>query len=201
MTNQTYLIIKDIATFVLTVAGLIIAGMGLATWKKQIKGSKQFETAYNLYYSILKLKESIKHVRNPAIFPSETQRAVQYSKNKYPDKSPEDIESKANIYVYEMRWEEISKASTEVESHLLSAEVLWGPEVSSLIKPINNKITELNINLGQYFNKDLRTKDYMEIHDVIYDQGNPTIGTEDKFSEDISKAVKEITDYLKKKIS
>lgn len=201
MTNQTYLLIKDIATFALTATGLIIAGMGLATWKKQIKGSKQFETAYNLHYSVLKLREAIKHVRNPAIFPSETQRAVQYSKNKYPDKSPEDIESKANIYVYEMRWEEISKTSTEVESHLLSAEVLWGPEVLKLIKPINNKITELNINLGQYFNKDLRTKDYMEIHDVIYDQSNPITGIEDKFTEDISIAVKGITDYVKSKIS
>ncbi|MCC7004816.1 hypothetical protein IT397_02780 [Candidatus Nomurabacteria bacterium] len=193
--------LKEIATFILSVVGLIIAGMGLATWKKQIRGSKQFETAYNLHYSVLKLRDAIKHVRNPAIFPSETQRAVQYSKNKYPDRSPEDIENKANVYVYEMRWEEIARASTELESHLLSAEVLWGPEVLKLIKPLNKKVTELNINLGQYFNKNLRTKDYMKIHDVVYDQSDPTVGTEDKFSGEVSEAVKGITDYVRNKMA
>lgn len=35
MTDQTYIIIKDILTGLLTLTGLIIAGMGLATWKKQ----------------------------------------------------------------------------------------------------------------------------------------------------------------------
>lgn len=191
--------IKDIVTFLFTAIGLIIAGMGLATWKKQIKGTKEFETAYNLHYAVLKLRNAIKHVRNPAIFPSESNKAIQYSKNKYPDKAKENVEKDSHSSVYEMRWEEITNAFTEMESHLLAAEVSWGPEIVSLIKPLNKKVIELNINLKQNFQPELRTKDFMEIHNVIYDQSGED--EEDAFSKEVSKAIQDITNYIKSKIS
>lgn len=202
MENQInyYPIIKDVITGFFTLVGLIIAGMGLATWKKQIKGTKNFEVSYNLHFSVLKLRNAIKHVRNPAIFPSETERAIQYSKNKYPEKSQEEIESKKVSYVYEMRWEKISEAYTEIESHLLSAELLWGKEILDLVRQLNKKVTELNINLQQYFNPDLRTKDYNEIHDIVYDQSNPQTGTEDDFSKEISLMIENIANFLKDKM-
>lgn len=185
-------------TFLLTLAGLIIAGMGLATWKKQIKGTREFETAYNLHYAVLKLRNAIKNVRNPAIFPSESNRAVKYSKEKYPEKSEEDIKKDANSSVYEMRWEEISNAFTEMESHLLAAEVSWGSEILDLIKPLKKKITELNIKLKQHFQPELRTVDYEKIDEVIYDQSNGN--EDDSFSKEVSQAVQIITNYIKSKI-
>ena len=193
-----HLPIKDVITFLFTLAGLVIAGMGLATWKKQIHGTKEFETAYNLRYSILKLRDAIKHVRNPMIWPSESNRALKYSKEKYPEKQ-EQIDKNTDAYVYEMRWEEIVSASTEMESHLLFAEVLWGTEILNLVKPINKKITELNICLKQNFQPKLRTKDFKEIDDVMYDTSGEE--GEDKFTKDVTSAVKEINDYLKNKIS
>lgn len=191
--------IKDIATFLFTAIGLIIAGMGLATWKKQIKGTKEFETAYNLHYSVLKLRDAIKHVRNPMIWPSESNKALQHSKTKYPEKSAEDMGKNSYAHVYEMRWEEIVNASTEMESHLLAAEVLWGPEILNLIKSLNKKIIELNINLKQNFEPELRTKDFMKIHNVIYDQSGEN--EEDAFSKEVSKAIQNITNFIKSKIS
>ncbi len=195
-----YILLKDIITFLFTGVGLVIAGMGLATWKKQIKGTKEFDTAYNLHYAVLKLRDAIKHVRHPAIFPSESNRAVQYSKTKYPDKAEEEIEEGSHGYVYEMRWDEIKEASTETESHLLAAEVLWGSEVLELFKPLNKKITELNIALQQNFQPDLRTMTVMELHNIIYDKGLGS-STEDVFGQEVSEAVKGITDYIKVKIS
>ena len=194
-----YLPIKDVITFLFTLTGLVIAGMGLATWKKQIHGTKEFETAYNLRYSILKLRDAIKHVRNPMIWPSESNRALKHSKEKYPEKQKEETDKTTNAYVYEMRWEEIVSASTEMESHLLSAEVLWGTEILNLVKPINKKITELNICLKQNFQPEFRTKDFKEIRDVMYDISGEE--GEDKFTQDVTSAVKEINNYIKNKIS
>jgi hypothetical protein len=200
MTSETYyILIKDVITFFITITGLVIAGMGLATWKKQIKGVKEFETAYNLHYSILKLRNSIKHVRNPAIWPSETQRATEYAKAKYPDKSGEELISSSSPYVYEMRWEEIVVSSTEMESHLLAAEVLWGPEILNLIKPLNKKITELNICLKQYFQPEFRTQELKELRKVIYDMSGED--AKDEFSLKIEEAIGVIVEYIKGKIS
>jgi hypothetical protein len=198
-TNQDwYLITKDILTALFTLAGLIIAGLGLATWKKQIKGSKEFEAVHNLHFSMLKLREAIKHVRNPAIWPSESQRAVKFIKERNPEKSDEELKKNENAYVYEMRWQKITDAYTEAESYLLTAEALWGHEIMDLTKPLNKKVRELNINLNQNFAPEMRTKDLMAIHDVIYDKSSET--EQDAFSAEVSKNVDAIADYLRKKI-
>jgi len=197
--NQVwYLITKDILTFLFTLAGLIIAGLGLATWKKQIKGSKEFEAAHNLHFAMLKLREAIKHVRNPAIWPSESQRAVKFIKEKNPEKSDEELKKNEHAYVYEMRWQKITDAYTEAESYLLEAEALWGHEIMDLTKPLNKKVRELNINLNQNFAPEMRTKDLMAIHDVIYDKSSET--EQDAFSAEVSKYIDAIADYLRKKI-
>lgn len=198
--NQAwYLITKDVLTVLFTLAGLIIAGLGLATWKKQIKGSKEFEAAHNLHFAMLKLREAIKHVRNPAIWPSESQRAAKFIKEKNPEKSDEELKKNEHAYVYEMRWQKITDAYTEAESYLLEAEALWGHEIMDLTKPLNKKVRELNINLNQNFaSPEMRTKDLMTIHDVIYDKSSET--EQDAFSTEVSKSIDAIADYLRGKI-
>jgi hypothetical protein len=195
-------IAKDSLTVAFTFAGLEIARQGLETWKKQIQGIKVFEVAYDLRYSVLKLRDAIKHVRNPAIWPSENNRAVKYFREKHPDTAESDTQKEEDPqpYVYEMRWEEITNAFTEVESYLLGAEVLWGTEILTLMKPLKTKIVELNIALSQRFQpKEFQTKTAMELHGIIYDQGNEN--GDDPFSKEVALSIKNITDYIKQKTS
>lgn len=147
---------------------------------------------------MLKLREAIKHVRNPAIWPSESQRAVKFIKEKNPEKSDDELKKNEHAYVYEMRWQKITDAYTEAESHLLVAEALWGHEIVELTKPINKKVRELNINLNQNFAPEMRTQDLMAIHDVIYDKSSAT--EQDTFSAEVSKYIDAIADYLRGKI-
>lgn len=191
-------IIKDIATITAALIGSWVAISGLYTWKKQIKGSKEFEIAHNLNLAILKMREAIKHVRNPAIWPSESHRAIKSTKEKYPDKSEEEIKKNENSYVYEMRWQKITDAYIEAEAHLLAAEAIWGQEVVNLVKPLNKKVRELNISLNQFFVPELRTKDISIVDSIIYDQSSET--EEDSFSSEISRIIKALSDYLKEKI-
>ncbi len=194
-----YQVIKDIVTALISAGILLVAKKGLETWKTQAKGVKAYDIAYKLNYSILKLRNAIRYVRNPAIWPSESCRAIQYAKDKYPAEKPEEIEKAPNQYVYEMRWDEIKNASTEVDSHLLGAEVLWGKEILELMKPLKSKITELNIALQQNFNPDLRTKSSTELFNIVYEGGE---GSEkDTFSKDVNQAVQQITAYIKSKLS
>ncbi|MCR4276123.1 MAG: hypothetical protein NUV90_01935 [Candidatus Parcubacteria bacterium] len=199
--NSYYIFAKDIITFLFTGTGLVIAGMGLATWKKQIKGVKEFETAHDLRYSILKLRNAIRNVRNPVIWPSESYQAMQDYKIKYPNKLETDAEKDSHAYVYEIRWKAILAATAEMESHLLAAEVLWGPEILSLIKPLNKEIGELNISLRQYFQPELRTKDFMELHNVIYYKGDYNEDGTDDFDNRVLQAIDGVTSYIKNKIS
>lgn len=96
-----------------------------------------------------------------------------------------------------MRWEEITNAYTEMESHLLAAEVLWGSEILNKIKPLRKKVTELNISLQQHLTPELRTKTPEVLDKIIYDMSNEN--EKDAFSQEIDKAVEVITDYIKQK--
>ena len=198
--SSGYTFIKDLITLALTVAGLITANKGLFTWKDQFNYNKEAEIANGLKFSVLKLRDAIKHVRNPAIWNTESYEAIQRFKNKYPDRANDkDLEKNANGYVYEMRWEEITKAYTEMESHLLEAEVLWGNEVLEKVRPLKEKVTKLNVSLRQYLQPELRTTKSLELHEIVYDQGGEN--DEDAFSKKVTEAVKEITSYINQKLS
>ena len=67
-----------------------------------------------------------------------------------------------------------------------------------LTKPLNKKVRELNINLNQNFAPEMRTKDLMAIHDVIYDKSSEA--EQDAFSAEVSKYIDAIADYLREKI-
>ncbi len=197
--EPVYNYIKDLFTLALSITGLIIAGQGLSTWKKQIKGGREFEIAYNLHLSTLKLRDAIKHVRNPAIWNAESYEAIQYFKKKHPDrKDDQNIEKNSSVYVYEMRWEEITIANTEMESHLLAAEVLWGPELRDNVKSIRKNVTTLNIGLQQYLNPEFRTKNSGQLRDIVYDASDDS--KKDEFSQEIDRAVESIANFLKPKI-
>lgn len=190
-----YSLIKDFITPLLTIIGLYIAGEGLSTWHRQIRGSKDFNIAYDLNYAILELREAIKHVRHPAVWPSETLAAVEYAREKYPTANDEEIRENKHSYVYEKRWEKITEALLKVEARLLAAEVLWGDEILSLVKPLKQKVTELSIALQQYFQPELRPqgRGFMDIHKIIYGQ----IDEGDEFSQSIKGYMLEIHNYLK----
>ena len=190
-----YLFVQDVATVAISIGFLVVAWKGLATWKAQAKGIKAYEIAYNLHYAILKLRNAISCVRYPATYPSESYKAIQYASNRYPDKQREEIEKNSQAYVYELRWEKIVSATTEIESHLLGAEVLWGSEILDMMKPVNRKVTELNIALHENFQpRDLRTKDPMEIFNMIYERGD------DAFSKDVNTAIQDVLNYIKNKL-
>lgn len=199
VSQDYYLILKDSLTAIFTFAGLVIAALGLATWKKRIKGSKEFEAAHNLHLSILKLREAIKHVRSPVIWSGESEQAVKFIKERDPKKSNDYAGKNEKIYIYEIRWQKITDAYIEVGSHLLAAEALWGNEIVDLIKPIDEKVTELRLDLGEYHSPpEMRTKELKEIRKTIYDT---SFGTKrDDFSAEVSKYIDAVADCLRKKI-
>lgn len=107
-------------------------------------------------------------------------------------------EKNAISHVYKLRWEKINEAYTEIESHLLGAEILWGKEVNKQIMPLRKKVTELNIGLQQHLTPEIRTKDAMELFNLVYNQSSED--KEDKFSEEVSNIVNYITGYIALKI-
>lgn len=197
----TYEVVKDIVSAIFAAATIVVAFLGLATWKKQIKGQKEFNTAYELNYSFLKLRDAIRAVRNPMIWPAESRQAALRSKEENPDKTQDELgKEDGQADVYNMRWESVTRAATEIEAHLLAAEVLWGKDVVALRDPLKEKVFELNMALKQKFNPEFRTSKYGEVHAIIYDQSNGP-NDQDAFTREVNQAIEDIASYLRGKMT
>ncbi len=187
--DSYYLLLKDLAYFGVALAGVIIAGKGLYTWKKQILWKVEHETARRLYKSVLKVREALGHVRNPAIWPSESAAA----EAKYPE-----VGKSTTKAVYYMRWEKITEAISELDLEQIEAEVLWDNEVVEKLKPLRVCVSKLNINLSDFLRPpDQKIRSHRITEDIIYEF---KVGNEkDPFSKEIDDAVTVLGDFLKPK--
>jgi hypothetical protein len=185
-----YSLIKDIVYLVIAAAGLWVAWQGLFTWREQIKGHVEYETARRLYRAVLKLRDAMSSVRNPGIWPSESAEAeVKY---------PEEKKGTTNA-VYRMRWEKMIEALSELQAEQLEGEVLWGKEIIEKIKPMRACVTKLNIAISNMFRpQEYRVGSAKDDHEIIYEARYDEQNI-DAFSKEIDAAVGAIENYLKPK--
>lgn len=192
-------IIKEIVAIVAPIIGLIIAALGVFTWRMQLKGKTQYELARRLLKAVYELREAIKVVRNPAIVPEEVVSAMK-------DKgfSDDEISNEVNPLlfrqdlVYEKRWKGISNALSTLEVEALEAEVIWGEEIQDKAIRFKRCIYKLNINLKRNFRQESSSRNYdhdkMEkIEQIIWEGGEDS----NPFDREINESIKEIEDFLR----
>src|SRR5271154_4428182 len=94
------------------IVALLIAWSGLNTWKRQLKGTHDFELSRRLLLTLYKCRDALKSARNPLLQPGES------------DKDRNDWEASA----YENRWKAVSEAMSELRAATLESEASWGED-------------------------------------------------------------------------
>ncbi|MDE1969986.1 MAG: hypothetical protein KGI50_00160 [Patescibacteria group bacterium] len=187
--SSNYLFLKDIVYLGIAGGGLWVANQGLSTWKKQIKGHVEYDTARRLYRAVLKLRDAVGYVRNPAIFPSESEEA----QRKYFEESVGTTNA-----VYRMRWEKMVEALSDLQAEQLEGEILWGKDVVEKIKPLRTCVTRLNLAVSDHLRPvDKRIRGHKEIFEIIYELR--TDKEIDDFSKEIDASIDIIGDFLRNK--
>lgn len=190
LSSPYYSFVKDVIYFLIAAAGLWVAWQGLFTWREQIKGHVEYETARRLYRAVLKLRDAMSYVRNPGIWPSESAEAE--------EKYPKEEKGTTNA-VYRMRWEKMIDTLSELQAEQLEGEVLWGKEVIEKIKPMRACVTKLNIAISNMFRSpEYRVRSAKEEHEIIYEARYDEQNI-DAFSKEIDAAVDSVGNYLKPK--
>jgi hypothetical protein len=111
---------------VTSLAGVAVASLGLSTWRKQLKGSAEYELAKRLLLQVYKLRDAIQYVRQPFLSSAEAQGA--------------QGDVPWQITAYENRWKGVREALIELQAALLESEVLWGNTVSEITAKLNPHI-------------------------------------------------------------
>jgi hypothetical protein len=109
-------LILEILNTVAICVGAIMAFIGINAWKKQLRGSTEYELARRYLKAIYKIRDAIKYVRNPFISVDEMARA--YKENDMDEQDYSD-NRKTNRAVYSIRWKKVIDARTDLDVELL----------------------------------------------------------------------------------
>jgi hypothetical protein len=197
-------IAKDVASVLSGLAavaafiGAFVAWRGLKSWRRQLTGRTEYELARRLCRAVYQVRQEIRIVRNPVIFPWEAMLARQEAGIE--DGTPFMVGNKDIVAVYDSRWRQLVIAISNLEVESLEAEVLWGKDVIVRLKPLRDCVTKLRINLNRYIDArlDSRTwrlklKEIEETKEIIH-WHEPT---EDKFSGEIADAIRNFEEFIR----
>lgn len=131
---------KDIVTSCTAIVAVYIAGRGLHTWNRQLRGTAQYELARRVLRATYRLRDALDGVRNPVIWGAEMPDP--------PKESAAEMSRREQRHwgirqAYAARWDLVSKHRSELQAELLEAEVLWGHGLPHLVKPLHALQTEL----------------------------------------------------------
>ena len=196
--SQFFSYTKDIISILAPIVALVIAGLGLQTWKRQLYGKSEYDIARKLLKATYKYREAIQSVRHPFMDYSEI-----------PDPPKDDLrssdEQRKRYYgttkAYDNRWSKVVEARIEIDTELLEAEVLWGDGIKKKYTNLFSVGKKLFINLRHYLNNinpDLGTKLKYDV-DIIYSKlvGENQFADDDIYTNELTKSVKQIEDALR----
>jgi hypothetical protein len=116
-------IIKDIASIFFPLCTLIVAMIGLTTWRKKLWGENKFSLALCIIENLYELKEQIRYYRNPIYTPSELYSAYKQmneSDKKEEKTDPLKIAKSAEI----IRWNNIVNENIKYNTSMLKFKIL-----------------------------------------------------------------------------
>lgn len=174
----------------LPVLALVIAWMGLSTWRRQLRGTHDFELARRILQAVYMLRNAIDGVRHPYMAVEEAREM------------PEDASGPWQAYAYQARWDRVTAAQEELAVGLIEAEVVWDDLLVQDAVDLRSHVNKLSVTIRQYLrNLDKSHDEYQEPRTreddaILYGGWDP----DDDFTRKLNEVVKRFETKLKKKL-
>ncbi|PYC28783.1 hypothetical protein [Pseudomonas mosselii] len=209
ITDADWALTKDVFSIISTVVSAIGVGLGawvgfsgLATWRRQNKGTSDHDLSRRLLIDLYRLRDGISHVRNPVILSGEGGAQEQDKNLTFNQRNYRDT-AKA----YQNRFSLIDEVRARLNAALLESEALWGEEAKSLFHSIFKLQHELWNNVRTYLvtinpdEKDDIVQSYERIlkkrRDVLYES---PLDEGDAFKNELDTALVRVEEYLRPKL-
>ena len=201
---QPYISIgKDVVTALAALTGGIVAILGLKAWRKQLKGKTDYQLARRLLRAVYEVRDDIRLIRSPFQSAAEIAQALKETGVSGSFQDP-DFDFKTDQAVYQIRWGKLHEALSNLRVEQLEAEVSWGNEVSTRLRPLRECISKLKVAIRHHLRQLSRPQvgkhepdaEAMEALDrIIYEYGGSA--EDEVFTNEIRKAVENIEEFLK----
>jgi hypothetical protein len=129
-------IAADVTTSIAALVAVIIAGAGLSTWRRALKGQTEYELARRLMREVLRVRDAVEAFRDPFVQTAEAQSS---------DAESENSASDVMAGVFRSRWAPIVDAYSSLELELSGAEasVAWFNDLTKPREALDNVLKEL----------------------------------------------------------
>lgn len=134
LTKDAFSILGTIISAVGVVLAARIGFLGLATWRKQNRGTSDHELSRRVLIDLYRLRDRIRQIRNPAMLITENLYESDGSKKA----NFEQINFKYTAEFYQIQFSVIDEVRSRLETSILESEAVWGYELKRLVKPILN---------------------------------------------------------------
>lgn len=139
-------IVKNVAVTAATCTGAIVAVLGLSTWKRQLRGTRDLELGRRILAGVHRFRDALQAVRNRVLWPGETALSPDETKGK----SVSEIDHLAMQEGYSNRYAGVYEARRDLQNILVDAEAVWGHEVRKACVQLYEFDGELAANVDTY---------------------------------------------------
>ncbi|SDR19432.1 hypothetical protein SAMN04490186_3911 [Pseudomonas grimontii] len=200
LTKDAFSILGTIISAVGVVLAARIGFLGLATWRKQNRGTSDHELSRRVLIDLYRLRDRIRQIRNPAMLITENLYESDGSKKA----NFEQINFKYTAEFYQIQFSVIDEVRSRLETSILESEAVWGYELKRLVKPILNLQHEIFTKVISYLGSvnPNETEDRVRSHRNVLSSGRNSlyeshIDGEDEFNIEMNAALSNIEDYLR----
>lgn len=121
---------KDVVSIVGTIGALTIGGLGLFTWRRQLRGTSEYEIAKKAILKTYEVQQALQSVRNPMLYLSKEE--VEAGRR---------LEEEQRIYSERMTY--LNEKWAGLQTIRLETKVIWGKEAQDSFNEIQQRIGDL----------------------------------------------------------
>lgn len=184
---------KDVISIIGTMGALIIGGLGLFTWSRQLKGTSEYELAKKAVLSTYEVQQALQSVRNPILYLSK-----------------EEVEAGRRLQeeqrIYEDRLNHLNEKWAELQTIRLETKVIWSDKAHNIFNGLQERIGEVRGAIWLHFwmkgayagpgtTVDNNRERVIENDKIVYFSSE-----NDDFSKLISESVRSIENFFSPKI-
>ena len=191
---------KDAIQAVFAAIGSVVAILGLRAWRKQLAGKTEYELASRLLRATYGVRDRVNVLRSPFVSAGEMYSAAKakYSDEEELSQALEKHDHLAEL-AYQVRWEKVQEAISDLAVQELEAEVLWEERLKPSFREFYDCLTELRNALEDYLSMrrgdygDVSKEDRLKTKKIVLRGWGTRSDKADEFGDRFSKAIKALS--------
>lgn len=195
-------ILANFATAGAAIAAAIVAVLGLRAWRVQLHGKAEYQLARRLLRAVYRVRDKIQAVRAPVMLGGEIAAAIEHA-----GRDPKEVsEEEKGVLGYELRWQAVTEAWSDLDVERLEAEVLWGEDIVNRLRKLREctgllygaLFQHAQTKTGQPWEKRKSEESLRRIDEILFHiSDDPEV---DPFTGKLHVAVTEIESFIRPKM-